>query len=63
MKLNLSRLISNLSFSKTSVVNVSGTNELTRAQSTLMTKKKKKINKLELISVYYTYLDVGRDGA
>ena len=41
MKLNLSRLISNLSFSKTSVVNVSGTNELTRAQSTLMTKKKK----------------------
>lgn len=61
MKLNLSRLISNLSFSKTSVVNVSGTNELTRAQSTLMTKKK--INKLELISVYYTYLDVGRDGA
>lgn len=62
MKLNLSRLISNLSFSKTSVVNVSGTNELTRAQSTLMTKKKK-INKLELISVYYTYLDVGRDGA
>ena len=62
MKLNLSRVISNLSFSKTSVVNVSGTNELTRAQSTLMTKKKK-INKLELISVYYTYLDVGRDGA
>ena len=62
MKLNLSRLISNLSFSKTSVVNVSGTNELTRAQSTLMTKKKK-INKLELISVYYTYLDVSRDGA
>ena len=61
MKLNLSRLISNLSFSKTSVVNVSGTNELTRAQSTLMTKKK--INKLELISVYCTYLDVGRDGA
>lgn len=62
MKLNLSRLISNLSFSKTSVVNVSGTNELTRAQSTLMTKKKK-INKLELISAYYIYLDVGRDGA
>ena len=61
MKLNLSRLISNLSFSKTSVVNVSGTNELTRAQSTLMTKKK--INKLELISAYYIYLDVGRDGA
>ena len=61
MKLNLSRLISNLSFSKTSVVKVSGTNELTRAQSTLMTKKK--INKLELISAYYIYLDVGRDGA
>ena len=61
MKLNLSHFFSNLSFSKTSVVNVSGTKELTRAQSTLRTKKKR-INKLDLF-LAFIYLDVGRDGA
>ena len=52
MKLNLSRLISNLSFSKTSVVNVSGTNELTRAQSTLMTKEKNQQIRVNLGVLY-----------
>ena len=58
MKLTLSRSTSNLSFSKTSVVNVSGIDK-----SSKHPKNKKRINKLELFFVYYIYLDVGRGRA